>query len=170
MKCGESQLQRILDLEIALQHLADIIINQIRLMILQLLQDVHCSHVMQLQHQRVLPRPFELVPVGQDDKQALEGHLDRFVVIDAEEIDVVADDVGGAVECVDGFWVAGVGHVGEDVADLSLDVVAVHVEELQDAVDESSGVDDCLDLGLGACCDVGQHPARLPTDHLLMMV
>lgn len=139
-------------------------------MILQLLQDVHCAHVMQLQHQRVLSRPFEFIPVSQDDKQALEGHLDGFVIIDAEQIDVVADDVGVAVECVDGFRVARVGHVGEDVADLAFDIVAVHVEKLEDSVDESSGADDGLDLGLGACGDVGEHPARLPTDHLLMMV
>lgn len=108
--------------------------------------------------------------MGQDHKQALQRHLDGFVVIDAEQVDVVSDDVGGSVECVDGFRIAGVGHVGKDVADLSLDVVAVHVEELQKAVDESSRVDHCLDLRLAACGDVGKHPTCLATDDFLMMI
>ena len=139
-------------------------------MILQFLQDVHGSHVVQLQHQRVLAGPLELVAVGEDDEEALERHLDGLVVVDAEQVDVVADDVGGAVECEDGLWIAGVRHVGEDVADLPLDVVAVHVEQLQHAVDQRRGADHGLDLGLGAGGDVRQHPARLPPHHFLMVV
>lgn len=125
---------------------------------------------MQLQHQSILPCTLELIPVGEDHKQTLQGNFDGFVVIYAEEVDVVADDVGGSVQCVNRFGVAGVGHVGEDVADLSLDIVTVHIEELQDTVDESSGADHGLDLRLAACGDVGQHPTCLTSDYFLMMI
>lgn len=75
-------------------------------MILQFLQGIHRAQVVELLDQQVLPIHFELIPVGQDHVEALQGHLDGLVVLHAEQVDVVADDAGLAVEGEDDFWLA----------------------------------------------------------------
>ncbi len=81
----------------------------------------------------------------------------------------MADDIGLFVQVEDAFGVARVGHVGENIADLSPHVVSVSAEQLQDALHEGLSRNDCLHLALAASSNVGKNPACLTSCHLLGM-
>ena len=84
------------------------------------------------------------------DKQAMQGDFYSLVVLSAEQVDVVADDVAFLVEAEDECGVAGVGKVGEDVADLPAHVVGIGLEEPEDFLEERLAGEDGLRLALRA--------------------
>lgn len=82
----------------------------------------------------------------------------------------MANDVGPLVEVEDADGISGVRHVGEDVADLPPDVIAVSNEQLQHTLYEELVGYDCLHLAVAPGSDVGKHPARLPPHYLLVVL
>jgi hypothetical protein len=156
-------------LEVGLQYLAHVFVHEVGLVILQLLQYFDSSQVPQVHDERVYSVGLELLSMRQYDIEALERNLNGLVVLRAEEVDVVPDDVDVLVEVEDEGGVTRMGQVGEDVADLSADVVAVSVEELQHAFEEGLAGEDGLHLRAAAGCDVGDHPAGF-TAHYFFVV
>lgn len=108
--------------------------------------------------------------MGEHNEEALECDFDGLAVLCSQEVDVVADDVAFFVESEDGVGVAGVGQVGEDVADLAPDVVGVSLEEFKELFEEIFSGEDGFGLRLDAGCDVGDDPAGLAPHHLLVVL
>lgn len=61
-------------------------------------------------------------------------------------------------------------HIREDIADLTLDVIAILLEQLQHSSYEGLGLDHCLHLPLATRSDVGHHPASLTPHYFFMVV
>lgn len=70
--------------------------------------------------------------MGEHDVEAFECHFDCFAVLCAEQVDVVSDYVGLFVESEDGCGIAWVRQIGEDVADLSPDIIGIGLEQLEE--------------------------------------
>ena len=66
--------------------------------------------------------------MGQDDKQALQRHLNWLVVLYTQQVDVVSDYSCLTVEGEDELRVTRVSHIRENVANLTFDIIAVLLE------------------------------------------
>lgn len=63
--------------------------------------------------------------MSKHDIEAFEGDLNSFEVLGWKAVYVIPDDVGGLVEFEDELRFTWMSQVGEDIADLSFDIVAV---------------------------------------------
>lgn len=63
------------------------------------------------------------------DIEAFEGDLNSFEVFGWKAVYIIPDDVGGLVEFEDEFRFAWMSQVGEDIADLPFDIVAVGLKQ-----------------------------------------
>lgn len=102
--------------------------------------------------------------------QSVQNLGDEFIAIRLfEQIDVVFDDV----EVQEDFWetryvFASVDHVGKDVANFLLDVDRIALEQGQETVNQLLVLQDANHVLLISCGEVGESPAGLPPDLLLL--
>jgi len=108
--------------------------------------------------------------MSKDHKETLKCHFYGFVVLWREDIEVISNYVGSFIEVENLLWVARVGQIREDVADLSLNVIPVSLKQMQNVLQHTFPSQDGLNLKFISSCNVRHYPASFSPHYFLIMI
>lgn len=173
-KVCQSKFHILLQLKVFLQKLHCLTVNQFRIIVLQLFQHVHNTrHRCKLIHQDVwlVLCLLYLVAQSQKNRQSVQNHfkcLDIWVI--QKHSGIVFDNVLFQEQIENSVFLTHVGHVTENVANLSLYFWGVTFEKVQYFFYQKLVSKKLVDLRFCTCCDIGNDPTDFSADAFLFVV